>query len=78
MKSKQLSPNNLKILKHTLNSGGNGGESLKNTGGESLINISVKKKEINVSYFSTTFRLINPGPNLCPHCTLVISATHIT
>ena len=51
MKSKQLSPANLKVLKHTLNSGGNGGESLKNSGGESLINITVKKKDTNVSYF---------------------------
>jgi hypothetical protein len=38
MKSKQLSPAETKVLKHTLNSGGNG-ESLKNSAGESLINI---------------------------------------
>jgi hypothetical protein len=47
MKSKQLSPAETKVLKHTLNSGGNG-ESLKNSAGESLINIWVKKKEMNV------------------------------
>lgn len=77
VKSKNLSPADLKVLKHTLNSGG---ELMKNSEGESLINISLKKKEMNVRTIRNLkkFRSIKPGTSLCPHFTQTTLRTHPT
>lgn len=77
VKSKNLSPADFKLLKNTLNLGG---ELMKNSEGESLINISLKKKEMNVRKIINLkkFRSIKPGNSSCPRFTQTTLRTHPT